>query len=408
MRLSGSAPSCRRLLRTLAAYSLWAAAPRPSRRQWLALLLLACVVCLPALRFSRQPYPPLTRLVAWDDYHLLKGLDAGHGWRDALGWLQGDWPEGNGFYRPLAALSLWGDYLLWGWNPLGYRVTQWLLYAATGAALAALVSVLSGRREYALGTLLCFGFMPQEGGITVLMLLNTRPEALCGLFMLLTAYCTVRYVRFGEAGALGAALAGGALALGSKEMAMMLPALALVCATAARRPKRMRRGLALTVGLVAVTALWYCVYQVSVPGRLPLPGSPAPPILPHNPWLPLQTLCPDLIAWRAFCTIGINWVLLITPWVMKLEVTTVLWLIAAGLLLHHAPRVALWVALWAPLTWVPLLSVHIAIGHYHYIPQLAFFAGAGTALLLATRWLAKELQRLGWPTSESVKCGADL
>lgn len=52
-----------------------------------------------------------------------------------LRWFSTDWPLGNGFYRPLIALSLAGDTITFGnWAP-GYRLANWALAVLTALGL---------------------------------------------------------------------------------------------------------------------------------------------------------------------------------------------------------------------------------------------------------------------------------
>ena len=61
-----------------------------------------------------------------------------------LGWFARDWPLGNGFYRPVVALSLAADSALYGDCARGYRATSWLLALVCSLAVYWLIAALTG------------------------------------------------------------------------------------------------------------------------------------------------------------------------------------------------------------------------------------------------------------------------
>ncbi|NPV46783.1 MAG: hypothetical protein HPY69_07485 [Armatimonadetes bacterium] len=373
--------------------------PVPRGRRLWGLLLLALLANLPNLRFALRPTYPNIYVPgwAWDDYHLLRGLERGHDWRAVLGWWHGDWPEGNRFYRPLPSVSLWLDYLVWGWNPWGYLLTAWVLYTATVAALGAFVASFTGRRVYGLAALLSLAWFPLTGGSTVLAFVNPRAELLCGLAMLVALHSGLSYSRRGTAGALAGCALASAAALLSKELALVLPLLAAVVLLLAPRPGPWLRRLVVPCLMMALVIGWYMLYQAVLPGRLPRPGDPALPLVASS-WHQI------LVAFTPAAGVTAMWLLseptwgdLLTSWLPVRLAQLALALVALGLLLRWQWRFALLILAWPVVCWLPMLGTHTHAGHYFHIPQLMVSAAAGTALWLGgqglTQWLRRELRR---------------
>src|SRR5262249_30661037 len=70
--------------------------------------------------------------VQWDDLHVIVGNPSYRG----LGWSEISWMFTTFYmslYRPLAWVTLAGDYVVWGMNPAGYHATSLLLHAANAA-----------------------------------------------------------------------------------------------------------------------------------------------------------------------------------------------------------------------------------------------------------------------------------
>jgi hypothetical protein len=373
--------------------------PTPRGRHLWGLLLLALVACLPNLRLTLRPtYPNLFEpLRAWDDYHLLRGLDQGHDLRAALGWWHGDWPEGNRFYRPLPSMSLWLDYLLWRWNPWGYLLTAWLLYAVTAAALGSFVASLTGRRAFGLAALLWCAWLPLAGGHGVLATVNPRAELICGLAMLLSLHAALGYARRGSRAALiGCGLATAA-ALLSKELALVLPLLAALVLLIASRPGPLRRRLVVVVLMSATVVGWYALYQVVLPGRLPMPGQ-AGPVLVASSWFQiLVAILPAAGTIALWLMSDPAWGDLLAPGLMGGLAQVALALTALGLLAWWQWRLALLALAWPVICWLPMLGTHTNAPHYAYVPQLMVAAAAGaTAWIAGTRsaaWCRRELRR---------------
>jgi hypothetical protein len=70
---------------------------------------------------------------------------------NVLQWFVGDWPLGNGLYRPLPTVSFILDDHLWGNRMLGYRLTNWVMVLGVELSLVWLVWELFQNRAFAVG-----------------------------------------------------------------------------------------------------------------------------------------------------------------------------------------------------------------------------------------------------------------
>lgn len=142
-----------------------------------------------------------------------------------------------GYYRPVVTLSYFIEYHLWGKNPFGYHLVNLLLHAA----MAGLVYLLS--REFMkrwlprFAAALLFAVHPVHAESVAPIW--GRTDLLCGLFFLLALFFFLRVRKREEAsgengkspktaGLWAASLGFFALALFSKEMAVVLPLLIFV------------------------------------------------------------------------------------------------------------------------------------------------------------------------------------
>jgi len=245
------------------------AAPTPTARQVLLCLLILAVCELPKPPLPRKPAVPvgIGEGHFWDEYHLLLGLDAGHSPRDAAGWFAGDWPEHNGYWRPLTAVSLWLDYLLWGGTAAvtSSRAScctcapswRWCIWGA--ASLAALRGASGWDTVHA-------GSERRLPGDPHAFLRSHRWPVRCVLLACL--YFALRFMRTRSVASLLLMALSGAGALMSKEMAVTLPLTVALCwLVAAQRPP-FRRLLPLVAAAALLVIGWYLAYRGFVPLRL--------------------------------------------------------------------------------------------------------------------------------------------
>lgn len=130
-------------------------------------------------------------------------------------------------YRPLATLSFALNYALGKFNPMGYHLVNLLLHAINGILLFYLLRLILKNSLLSLIAALLFVCHPLQ--TEAISWISGRCNGLFLLFYLLSFICFVRW-RQGERAMTGyfISLAGYALALLSKEMAVLLPAVLLV------------------------------------------------------------------------------------------------------------------------------------------------------------------------------------
>ncbi len=161
-------------------------------------------------------------------------------------------PDAFGFYRPIPQFSLLLDLRLFGERPWVFRLTNLLLHlAVVCAAWLVATMVLASRRGAFLATL-GFVLTPKAHPVAVLWP-AARAELLMALFSLLTVAFWIRWDRSGGRRWLTAACVTYALALMSKETAVLLPLLLLVVPA----PQRLtaRRLSAVSVMIASAVAL---------------------------------------------------------------------------------------------------------------------------------------------------------
>ncbi|HRZ87450.1 MAG TPA: tetratricopeptide repeat protein, partial [bacterium] len=134
--------------------------------------------------------------------------------------------EGSYFHRPLQMISYTLDYSLWGLRPAGYHITSILLHAAAAAAVAWLAYLITGALALAGAAGLLFAVHPVH--TEAVAYISGRADLLSALFMLLGFVSYVRWIRSRTASPLFLTLSCFALALLSKESALILPLLLLL------------------------------------------------------------------------------------------------------------------------------------------------------------------------------------
>jgi len=125
----------------------------------------------------------------------------------------------TGYYRPLAYASFLIDRSIWGLNPLGFNITNLLLHIGTALALYLLVAELFKKERFAFVATLLFSLHPIANE-TVNFHAGGRNTLLCAFFTLLSLLFHARRRFF-------PAVACFALALFSKEFALLIPAVFL-------------------------------------------------------------------------------------------------------------------------------------------------------------------------------------
>lgn len=136
--------------------------------------------------------------------------------------------QSSNFYRPIQSLSFELDYYLWGLNPFGFHLSNLLLHIAAAIAIFLTFSLLfTGAKFIPLITALLFVSHPiQTEAVTYI---SGRADSLATLFMFLAILFYLKYSRNHKIISITAAIVSFIFAILSKEMALILPFLILLC-----------------------------------------------------------------------------------------------------------------------------------------------------------------------------------
>jgi hypothetical protein len=147
------------------------------------------------------------------------------------------------FYRPLASLSYALDYLIWGLNPFGYQLTNLILHALVTLAVAFLVRSLAKNNVAGLLAATIFAMHPIL--VESVPAVDRRHDLIAGLFVVVSLAMFIRANHRERSARLWQvlSLASYCLALGGKEIAVILPGLIFTYAALFQEPGRLRRRL---------------------------------------------------------------------------------------------------------------------------------------------------------------------
>ena len=175
---------------------------------------------------------------------------------------------GGGHYRPLTFMTYAVNAAVGGLDPFGYHVVNVALHWAAATALMALLwSLLPRPGPVALAGLF-FAVTPFNS--EAVNYLSARSSLLASLFSCLAVIAFIRYRRFQEAGrwiaatvAAGLALAGLALGLAGKEIAVTVPLLWMAYDLGWSRRLPLRRMVQpyVLVGALVAVYLWWTGYH---------------------------------------------------------------------------------------------------------------------------------------------------
>jgi len=182
------------------------------------------------------------------------------------------------FFRPLSVLTYGLDYLAWGLNPYGYHLTDLALHVIASVLVSAMLWVVTGGRKAVswLGALI---FTTHPILVEVVPGVARRFDVIAAIFMLLSLTLfvfqqTSRSSR--RIPLLTLSVLGYAMALGAKEIAIILPAMVAACVSmlpcdngnkAARPLDKARRVLHACFPYLVMTAL-YVMWRIHVIGGL--------------------------------------------------------------------------------------------------------------------------------------------
>ena len=134
--------------------------------------------------------------------------------------------DGKVFYRPVTYTTFAIDQVFWGWNPVGFHLTNLILHAASTTGLFLITRQLTGSRRAAFMTAGIFAAMPIQVESVTWMAGRFDVLSTCLSIWTVTAYLTFRAK--GGAARYAVALGICALAIASKETAFVVPL--LLCA----------------------------------------------------------------------------------------------------------------------------------------------------------------------------------
>lgn len=196
-----------------------------------------------------------------DDYALIRlttlpGLETVN-WSTILGDFFSPLFQQSHFYRPMYSLSFAVNYALFGTDPLGYHITNLILHLVTSffVYLVALELAPGGRR---LGVAVTAGalFALYPVHPEVVTWIAGRVDSICAMFYFPALYFFLRWLRADGKLYPVLSLAAFVLALLSKEMAVTLPGVLLLCAL------YKRQSLAASVARIVPFAVVLGVYIV--------------------------------------------------------------------------------------------------------------------------------------------------
>jgi protein O-mannosyl-transferase len=134
--------------------------------------------------------------------------------------------EGSHYYRPLVSLSFFLDVQAWGFNPMGFHLTNLLAHLATALAVLALARRLTGSVLAAAVAGVAFALHPiHTESVTFI---SGRTDVLATLFFLLALLGYVRWRHEGGPLAFAGSLVAFFLGLAAKEVAVTLPLVLLL------------------------------------------------------------------------------------------------------------------------------------------------------------------------------------
>ncbi len=235
------------------------------------MVVLAGLVYLPALKHD----------FVWDDHWMVadnKDLDAAtpfgffgqnftHAWAS-----QGMGP--HAYYRPLPVASFWLEKRMWGGGPTGFHLSNVVMNVVAGILVALLFMELLGSLSIALLASLAFAL--HAAHVESVAFLVGRTDILMTIFLVAAFLALLRYQRADTRVRpywIVVTVAAYALALLSKEAAILFPVFAWLVPGSGLRPGRNRRDRVLLVLLTLVGAGYLVVRALVLRGPGPAWGS---------------------------------------------------------------------------------------------------------------------------------------
>ena len=129
----------------------------------------------------------------------------------------------SNFYRPLQVLTFMIDYSFWELDVRGYHLSNMLLHVLAGITLFWLVSIITGSQTTSLITAILFTVQPLHAG--AVSYIAGRADSLALFFMLLCFIFYIKHLEYNKIKFYFLSLFTFVLALLSKEITLILPAL---------------------------------------------------------------------------------------------------------------------------------------------------------------------------------------
>ena len=201
--------------------------PEPSGQTRHAALTGAALLLLPLLAALLCSWPVLDNRFTYDDQVLIVANPRVHDFSHLAENLTRDhfhssttYGQGMGYYRPLVKLGFMIQYQLFGADPRGYHAVSVALFLACVAACFLLFLALGARPRVASAGALLLAVNPAQAESVALV--ASQADLLAMLGTVAALYCHVRHRRDPFWAWLAAALGCTAVALASKESAVLI------------------------------------------------------------------------------------------------------------------------------------------------------------------------------------------
>ncbi|WP_435078933.1 glycosyltransferase family 39 protein [Halococcus sp. AFM35] len=176
--------------------------------------------------------------------------------------------EAGKFYRPFVNITYAAEYWIWGLNPFGYHLTNLLLHGLAAALVVATIYSLTESASIGGLTGVLFAIHPLS--VDTVPAISRRQDILVAVFGLLMLWLFVEWFRREDARLRAGAVVAYALALLSKETAIVLGPLAFLWLVlqqpSLRRLRTYRRGITAVLPLAAVAVAYLVVRTVVLGG----------------------------------------------------------------------------------------------------------------------------------------------
>lgn len=340
----------------------------PRRYPW-RLLMLCFILSLPKLLIVARVPDHVAWKENWDEYHILESLKADSSLGAVQGWFHGDWVEHNSYYRPLTSVSLWFDYLIWGQAHRGFLLTSWVLQVITGWLVALLAFMVLRNAPCAVLAAVSASVVIPVSARSLLQGMSGRTDGLCAVFMLVALLAALEWFRTGRRGWFATMFGASLAALLSKEMAVTLPALIVLCALFGARGSWRQIAAAVAVCAVLV-ALYLLAYQTFVPERFESRQATLSLLTWRRAWLFGLHSLPVLFRFIRMVSSNFSVYCLLIGEKLTIMVHFGCFVGALAATIVVIPAALGFFVGWEVICRIPLISVQIGSMHYNFIPNL--------------------------------------